>query len=118
MHIHSSGFGSGGGGGRSQAGFHTVNYSVANSAPGRGGRRESESEASHSGAAKAGRTRLNWGHRAAEPIDLKTYRAGPEPLTTFRFPRAAGTESSPSPCHQCQKSDSKFLLQQEQVAAH
>lgn len=47
--------------GWSQAGFHTVNYSVANSAPGRGDRRESESEASHSGAAKAGRTRLSWG---------------------------------------------------------
>lgn len=53
--------------GGSQAGFHNVNYSVANSAPGRGGRRESESEASHSGAAKAGRTRLNWGHRAVGP---------------------------------------------------
>lgn len=61
-------FRSGGGGGWSQAGFHTVNYSVANSAPGRGGRRESESEASHSGAqsrgAKAGRTRLSQGHGA------------------------------------------------------
>lgn len=73
MHIHSPGFRSGGGGGWSQAGFHTVNYSVANSAPGRGGRRESESEASYSRAVKAGRTRLNWGHRAAGPW---IYRAG------------------------------------------
>lgn len=38
-----------GGGGWRQAGFHPVNYSVANSAPQRGGRRESESEPSHGG---------------------------------------------------------------------
>lgn len=35
-----------GGGGWRQAGFHTVNYSVAKSAPGRGGRRQRESEPS------------------------------------------------------------------------
>lgn len=38
-----------GGGGWRQAGFHPVNYSVANSAPRRGGRRKSESEPSHGG---------------------------------------------------------------------
>lgn len=38
-----------GGGGCRQAAFHPVNYSVANSAPRRGGRRESESEPSHGG---------------------------------------------------------------------
>lgn len=45
--------GGGGGGGWRQAGFHTVNYSVVNSAPRRGGGRESESEPSHSGAGTA-----------------------------------------------------------------
>ena len=45
--------GGGGGGGWRQAGFHTVNYSVVNSAPRRGGGRESESEPSHSRAGTA-----------------------------------------------------------------
>lgn len=45
--------GGGGGGGWRQAGFHAVNYSVVNSAPRRGGGRESESEPSHSGAGTA-----------------------------------------------------------------
>lgn len=59
-----------GGGGRRQAGFHPVNYSVANSAPQIGGRRESESEPSHS-------EEENSAHRAGTETRVLSGTKGP-----------------------------------------
>lgn len=73
MHIHSPGFRSGGGGGWSQAGFHTVNYSVANSAPGRGGRRESESEALLQQSSKSRQDQAQLGPQSCRPMDLQSW---------------------------------------------